>query len=124
MSRSGDYVAEGLRSGNASELQAVRAPRDERGEGQVDLRREVHQMREAMDSRAAIEQAKGMLMLRYGVDADRAFAVLRRWSQDSNTKLRTIADALVNAVCPVEQPGDCDPALVGWLRAQIGRDCG
>jgi GAF domain-containing protein len=49
----------------------------------------------AMKSRAVIEQAKGMLMERYKVDEDRAFAVLIRASQTDNTKLRDVADELV-----------------------------
>ena len=49
----------------------------------------------AMASRAVIEQAKGMLMARYGVDADTAFALLTRMSSHSNRKLRDIADDVV-----------------------------
>ncbi|MCG5434319.1 PAS and ANTAR domain-containing protein [Mycobacterium sp. MYCO198283] len=43
-------------------------------------------------SRAAIEQAKGMMMVVYGIDADRAFDVLRWRSQQTNTKLRALAE--------------------------------
>ncbi|MFF0813653.1 PAS and ANTAR domain-containing protein [Rhodococcus sp. NPDC003318] len=46
-------------------------------------------------SRAAIEQAKGALMLVYGIDADRAFDVLTWRSQESNVKLRLLAQQLV-----------------------------
>jgi GAF domain-containing protein len=49
----------------------------------------------AMKSRAVIEQAKGMLMERYKIDEDRAFAVLTRASQAENIKLRDVADTLV-----------------------------
>ncbi len=42
-------------------------------------------------SRAVIEQAKGMLMVLYGVDAQSAFALLREQSQHHNVKLREIA---------------------------------
>ena len=41
--------------------------------------------------RAVIEQAKGMLMLVYGVDADAAFDVLRKQSQDVLGSLRKIS---------------------------------
>lgn len=50
---------------------------------------------EAVDARKLIGQAMGILMERYGIDADRAFAVLRRYSQDTNTKLRLIAVRLI-----------------------------
>ena len=38
-----------------------------------------------------IEQAKGALMLAYGLTADDAFALLRSYSQNRNVKLRDIA---------------------------------
>lgn len=46
-------------------------------------------------ARAAIEQAKGALMLVYGVDADQAFKLLMWRSQQTNTKLRALAAQLV-----------------------------
>jgi ANTAR domain/PAS fold len=48
-------------------------------------------------SRAAINQAMGMLMLTHGVSADRAFEVLAWRSKETNTKLRTIAARFVAA---------------------------
>jgi hypothetical protein len=60
------------------------------------LAHENENLRVAIDSRAVIEQAKGALILRYGLDHEAAFAVLKRWSQDSNVKLHTIAERLVN----------------------------
>ncbi|MFL6241186.1 MAG: GAF and ANTAR domain-containing protein [Actinomycetes bacterium] len=53
------------------------------------------QMREAMASRAVIEQAKGVLMARQGCDADTAFFLLVRMSQASHRKLRDVAADLV-----------------------------
>lgn len=49
----------------------------------------------AMDARTLTGQAQGVLMTCYGVDADRAFAVLQRLSQDNNVKLRVIAEEVV-----------------------------
>lgn len=49
----------------------------------------------ALQSRAPIEQAKGILMAREGVDADAAFDILRRASQRTNRKLRDIAAEVV-----------------------------
>lgn len=45
----------------------------------------------ALVRRDVIGQAKGMLMHRYDVDADEAFARLRRASQTTNTKLHEVA---------------------------------
>ncbi|WP_199253418.1 PAS and ANTAR domain-containing protein [Mycolicibacterium mengxianglii] len=50
---------------------------------------------EFASTRACIEQAKGMLMVTYGIDADRAFDILVWRSQDTNTKVRELASQLV-----------------------------
>jgi GAF domain-containing protein len=55
------------------------------------------QLREAISSRAVIEQAKGVLMTREGIDADAAFDRLRTWSQTRNVKLREIAKEVMDA---------------------------
>ncbi|HUO37546.1 MAG TPA: PAS and ANTAR domain-containing protein [Mycobacterium sp.] len=50
------------------------------------------------ESRALIEQAKGVLMFVYRITADQAFEVLRWRSQETNTKLRSFAAALIARV--------------------------
>lgn len=57
----------------------------------------VSQMREAMTSRAGIEQAKGILMGRHGISADVAFEQLAHRSQLENRKVRDVADDVVRA---------------------------
>jgi PAS domain S-box-containing protein len=52
--------------------------------------------------RAVINQALGMVMLRYGVDEEIAFSLLTTMSQQSNVKLRIIAERVVE-----------DPASLG-----------
>lgn len=47
-------------------------------------------------TRNLIGQAQGILMERYRVTADQAFALLSKASQDNNFKLRDMADRLVN----------------------------
>jgi GAF domain-containing protein len=54
------------------------------------LRRD-EQFRSALSSRDDIGQAKGMLMERFDIDAVRAFELLKRLSQDTNTPLHQIA---------------------------------
>ncbi|WP_329010499.1 GAF and ANTAR domain-containing protein [Micromonospora rifamycinica] len=56
------------------------------------------QMREAMRNRAVIEQAKGIIMGQRRCTADEAFGMLAQVSQNSNRKLRDVADALVQQV--------------------------
>lgn len=53
------------------------------------------QLAEAMQSRAVIEQAKGIVMAQSGVNPDDAFQLLVRASQRENRKLRDIAAELV-----------------------------
>jgi GAF domain-containing protein len=54
-------------------------------------------MRLAMESRAVIEQAKGVLMAQRHVDAEGAFEILRDASQRYNRKLRDIAVGIVES---------------------------
>lgn len=49
----------------------------------------------AIDARKLIGQAQGILMERFNIDGDRAFEVLRRYSQHHNAKLRTVAEWIV-----------------------------
>ena len=53
------------------------------------------QMQAAMQSRAVIEQAKGIIIGGRHCTADEAFAILIRLSQNTNRKLREVATALV-----------------------------
>jgi PAS domain S-box-containing protein len=53
------------------------------------------QMRVALQSRATIDQAKGILMAQHGYDADAAFRELVGLSNRLNTKVRDVAAALV-----------------------------
>jgi transcriptional regulator with GAF, ATPase, and Fis domain len=52
-------------------------------------------LRHAIDTRKLIGQAQGILMERFGLTDDQAFAVLRRYSQDNNVKLREVAQCLI-----------------------------
>jgi hypothetical protein len=64
------------------------------------------------EARAAIEQAKGALMLVYGVDADQAFELLQWRSQHANVKLRLLATQIVAELATL----DFDPQA---LRSQF-----
>lgn len=54
------------------------------------------QLQQAMESRAVIEQAKGILMGAQRCTADAAFKILVRASQNQNRKLRVIASEIVD----------------------------
>lgn len=55
-------------------------------------------LQRALQSRAVIDQAKGILMGRHGITADAAFEKLSEQSQGANRKLREIAGDLVDEV--------------------------
>jgi GAF domain-containing protein len=52
-------------------------------------------LRRALESRAVIDQAKGILMERHKITADQAFQILARASMHSNVKVHAIAEHLV-----------------------------
>jgi GAF domain-containing protein len=56
------------------------------------------QLREALDSREIIGQAKGILMERERCSADQAFEILRTVSQRKNRKLRDVAQSVIDTV--------------------------
>jgi hypothetical protein len=60
---------------------------------------------EITQHRAVIEQAKGMLMLVYGLDDDAAFGLLKWLSQHGNVKLRQLARKVVDAFRAVRDDG-------------------
>jgi hypothetical protein len=49
---------------------------------------------EIAEARGGIEQAKGMLMVIYRINADSAFELLKWRSQETNTKLRALAEQI------------------------------
>ncbi|WP_448626161.1 GAF and ANTAR domain-containing protein [Geodermatophilus sp. URMC 64] len=61
----------------------------------AELGEQARHMRLAMESRAVIEQAKGVLMAQRHVGAEQAFEILREASQRYNRKLRDIATGIV-----------------------------
>ena len=64
----------------------------------------------AIDARKLIGQAQGILMERFDLDADRAFEVLRRFSQDRNIKLREVAQRLIDTrKLPMTDTDDSSP---------------
>ncbi|WP_396932389.1 GAF and ANTAR domain-containing protein [Mycolicibacterium sp.] len=58
--------------------------------------RHAEQMHSAVVSRDRIGQAKGIIMERFKVDDTAAFELMRRLSQERNTKLADIADRIIN----------------------------
>lgn len=70
-------------------------------------------MMAVLQSRGAIEQAKGAIMGLLRCDADTAWTTLRRASHESNVKLRVLAVAFVEYLgrAPAEQPATGAPIV-------------
>ena len=69
---------------------------------------------EIAENRATIEQAKGMLMLIYRVTDESAFELLKWRSQETNVKLRMLADQVLCRLRPADLRGS--PAAAGHVR--------
>jgi GAF domain-containing protein len=69
--------------------------------------RQTENLWQAIDARKRIGQAQGMLMERYQLGEDQAFAVLLRYSQNNNMKLREVAERLIDTR---DLPGSPGPA--------------
>ena len=70
--------------------------------------RQEENLRTAIDTRHVIGVAQGILMERFDLDVDRAFSVLRRYSQDRNVKLHRIAEEIVANRANMD-PAETDP---------------
>lgn len=86
------------------------------------LRRPARRRRRGADG-ALVEQAKGVLMLRYGVGSYEALAALARWSRDAEVDLPEIARLLVHGVCQGRDGlDDHDRCLVRWIEQRLRED--
>jgi PAS domain S-box-containing protein len=68
-----------------------------------------------MEARAEIEQAKGLIMAAYGISADQAFDILVWRSQETNVKVRRLAQRFINAMTgglPADTRRQVDRALL------------
>ena len=86
----------------------------------LDVRRLMEEnagLRARLETLPVIEQSKGILMARYQLDPEMAFALLRRWSSNSNHKLRHLSRLIVDAAArparPGRAPGTTDGASPG-----------
>src|SRR6185312_524848 len=67
----------------------VSEPREQSREDEMSAK-----LAEISENRAGIEQAKGMLMLIYGISESAAFDLLKWLSQEANIKLRPLAEQI------------------------------
>ena len=69
-----------------------RAVREERGRAK--------QLQHALDSRVLIEQAKGVLAARMGLEMNEAFNLIRRHARDNNTRIRLVCRDVIDEKWP------------------------
>jgi len=68
------------------------------------------QLQQALDSRVTVEQAKGAIAERAGVDMDTAFNWLRGYSRANSLRMAEVAIAIVDRTLPVEVVRSAQPA--------------
>ena len=93
-----DYVHEAAKRGVFAYIVDT-TPEELQSAIDVTLQRftEYHNLQGAFGRRAVIEQAKGILMARHSVGADKAFEMLRKHSQHNGRKLADVAAAVVDS---------------------------
>ncbi len=76
---------------------------------------EFHNLEGAFGRRAVIEQAKGILMARHAINQERAFEMLRSYSQHNGRKLVNVAEAIVEShlLLLPPLPTQAPPSTVG-----------
>jgi PAS domain S-box-containing protein len=80
----------------AARAALVLAIGDARGQEERHLRRTSEQLRQALDTRVVIEQAKGFLACRHGIDMDEAFDRLRKYARSHQADIHKVAASVVD----------------------------
>ncbi len=73
---------------------------------------------ETASDRAVVEQAKGAIMLRYGVGSYESLAAMARWAREAHVTLPDVAHVLVTGICQ----GRVTPetrGMVRWLEQRL-----
>jgi hypothetical protein len=78
-----------------------------------------YQLDEQDPHQAVVEQAKGVLIFRYAVDADAAGRLLCLWSAGAGVTVAEVAHALVHDICHGGQSEPANPMLVRWLEDRL-----
>jgi hypothetical protein len=92
--------------------------------GRAQQARQVRDLRAALDARAVIDQAIGMVMAQQRCTSDEAFDILRRASQRRNVKLRDVAGGIVMGISgqPPRRPSFHDRSLDGLVSGTRRRE--
>ena len=104
--------------GTRPEQPAAQEPESPNCRTAAELMEEIVDLRRRLETQPVIEQAKGVLIGGYGVDAEVAFSVLVRCSQNTNVRLNVLAARLVAAANqPGAEPSTAVRLFLGGLSA-------
>src|SRR5271166_4185868 len=103
----GAFDPSGVRIGQAMADVATISVLHERNMHHSDALNE--QLQTALNSRVVIEQAKGKLAERFGLDMDQAFGLLRDQSRSRNMLLSDLAQAFIDGTEPLPAPAAATP---------------
>lgn len=84
-------------------------------------RPDINPVLRTVNHRAQVDQAKGVLILLYRIDAVQAFDVLRSWASATNTTVVTVARTLIHAVCMEDDSKEWDREVRAHVEAAVGR---
>jgi AmiR/NasT family two-component response regulator len=91
-------MASQLTNGHGPRVEAIASEREERlAELVVALADENANLQRALDTRVVIEQAKGVLAERFGLDVHDAFDLLRLAARSNRMRLRDLATRVVQS---------------------------
>lgn len=101
-----DYVREAAKRGVFAYI-VDSTPEELQGAIDITLQRfsEYHNLQGAFGRRAVIEQAKGILMARHSLNAEKAFEMLREHSQHNGRRVADVAAAVVESHLLLLPPG-------------------
>lgn len=83
------------------------------------LESELDGLHRALRSRAAIEQAKGVLMVLSRCSEAAAFGWLSRLSQQRNVRVQALAELLLGLAASGFEVRPDEPGLATWLRGEV-----
>jgi len=108
-------MASQLADGRNGGLELAASEREERlAELVVALADENANLQRALDTRVVIEQAKGVLAERFGLEIHEAFDVLRMSARSNRTRLRDLAERVVESR---QTPPEIEQTRLGQGRA-------
>ncbi|WP_246530627.1 ANTAR domain-containing protein [Streptomyces bathyalis] len=81
---------------------------------------EMEQLRQALETRPVIDRAHGVLMATHGCTPGEAWEVLKTASQETNTKLRTVAEEVTETTQGEPLPSEVRKAIQTAL-ASLGK---